>query len=517
MMRIGREPVGMNRNMLRALAWLLCLALMLAPASPAFAAEQITIRAVSGEEAELPAAPETPETPETEAGPSDSLLDNAAITEMVQDFLQKKNIPADRVGIGYCYTATGEEWFHNPDTWFYPGSMYKVPLMMLLSERIREGEVGKDTQIGGLNLDTVFEYILVNSNNDYAHMVRKFLIDGQGGDEIWREQAKQYARLDSYDERYLLYCYFSPRYMTQVLETLCQDPDRFPGVTEKLLKAEPAHYFRLSSEMNAMDIAQKYGSYLDQEGSNWNHTAGIIYTEHPFILTVMTKNVGGYESVIGELAVLFKDYTQGLDKTYDAWRQEQEAKEARQLAAEQPALQSEQAAQPQEPGATVWPVQSTTRPNQPETQLQTPTADRAARGQRAGIIVLSFLLAAAIIGGVGAVIIVKERERRRYESYRRRFEEELRQEAMAKERAARAGSQQQRPRPAEARPPQPGTPGAQTVRRPAQPARPRTPQPNAQQPQPSAPQAKPQPSAPQIQRQAPSFDRKLWDKDEEDE
>ena len=67
-------------------------------------------------------------------------------------------------------------------------------------------------------------------------------------------------------------------YMTQVLEMLCQDPDRFPGVTEKLLKAEPAHYFRLSSEMNAMDIAQKYGSYLDQEGSNWNHTAGIIYT-----------------------------------------------------------------------------------------------------------------------------------------------------------------------------------------------------------------------------------------------
>ena len=508
----------MNRNTLHVLAWLLCLALMLAPASPAFAAEQIPIRAVSGEEAELPAAPETPE---AEAGPRDSLLDNAAITEMVQDFLQKKNIPADRVGIGYCYTATGEEWFHNPDTWFYPGSMYKVPLMMRLSERIREGKVGEDTQIGGLNLDTVFEYILVNSNNDYAHMVRKFLIDGQGGDEIWREQAKQYARLDSYDERYLLYCYFSPRYMTQVLETLCQDPDRFPGVTEKLLKAEPAHYFRLSSEMNAMDIAQKYGSYLDQEGSNWNHTAGIIYTEHPFILTVMTKNVGGYESVIGELAVLFKDYTLGLDKTYDAWRQEQEAKEAERLEAEQAAQQAEQAAQPQQPGATARPAQAVARPGQPETQLQTPTADRAARGQRAGIIVLSFLLAAAIIGGIGAVIIVKERERRRYASYRRRFEEEMRQEALAKERAARAQSQQ-RPQPAEARTPQPGTPGAQTVRRPAQPVRPGTPQTNIQQPRPGVPQGKPlsgapRSSAPQPQRQTPSFDRKLWDKDEEDE
>ena len=361
MMRIGREPVGMNRNMLRAFAWLLCLALMLTPAAPAFA-EQIPIRAVSAEEAALPPAPEAQE---ADPAPRDTILDNAAITQMVEDFLAKKNIPADRVGIGYCYTATGDEWFHNPDSWFYPGSMYKVPLMMLLSERIREGKVDKDTQIGGLDLDTVFEYILVNSNNDYAHMVRKFLIDGQGGDEIWREQAKQYARLDSYDERYLLYCYFSPRYMTQVLETLYQDPDRFPGVTEKLLKAEAAHYFRLSPEMNAMKIAQKYGSYLDQEGSNWNHTAGIIYTDRPFILTVMTKNVGGYESVIGELAVLFRDYTLGVDETYNAWKQEQEALEAERLAAEQAALQAEQAAQAQQPGNVHREPSSTSRKKVP--------------------------------------------------------------------------------------------------------------------------------------------------------
>ena len=483
----------MNRNMLRALAWLLCLALMLTPAAPAFA-EQIPIRAVSADEAALPPATEATE---ADPAPRDTILDNAAITQMVEDFLAKKNIPADRVGIGYCYTATGDEWFHNPDSWFYPGSMYKVPLMMLLSERIREGKVDKDTQIGGLDLDTVFEYILVNSNNDYAHMVRKFLIDGQGGDEIWREQAKQYARLDSYDERYLLYCYFSPRYMTQVLETLYQDPDRFPGVTEKLLKAEAAHYFRLSPEMNAMKIAQKYGSYLDQEGSNWNHTAGIIYTDRPFILTVMTKNVGGYESVIGELAVLFRDYTLGVDETYNAWKQEQEALEAERLAAEQAALQAEQAAQAQPSGTAVRPAQATARPGQPETQLQTPTPDRAERGRRAGIIVLSFLLAAAVIGGIGAVIIVKERERRRYEAYRRRFEEEMRQEALAKERAARARSQQ-RARPAEAYTAQPEAPGTQPARRPAQPVRQ------------SAPQVKP----PQ---QTPSFDRKLWDEDEEDE
>ena len=491
--RNGRELVGMNRNLLRVLAGLLCLALLLAPAAPAFA-EGITIRAVSAEEA-VPLVDEPAATPEAPA--RDSILDSAAITEMVEDYLNKKNIPLDRVGVGYCYTATGDEWFYNGDTWFYPGSMYKVPLMMILAERIRDGQVDKSTQIGGLDLDTVFQYILVNSNNDYAHMVRKFLIDGQGGDEIWREEAKQYARLQSYDERYLLYCYFSPRYMTQVLETLYKDPDRFPGVTENLLKAEQAHYFRLHDEMHPLDIAQKYGSYLDQEGANWNHTAGIIYTDQPFILTVMTKNVGGYEGVIGDLAVLFKDYTLGVDEKLAAYQHEQEAKEAQRRAEEEAARLAEE--QAQQAAAGQKPAQSAAQPKTPETQLGSKTADRYERGRRAGIIVLAILLVAAIVGGIAAVIIVKEKERRRYESFRRRFEAEMREEALEAERVARARQAQARreapaakPAPKPQTPPRPAAKPAQPVQRPAQPVQ-------------------------RPAQQAPRFNESLWEEDGEDE
>lgn len=488
----------MNRHWGRAFAWLLCLALILGLSLPAFAEESA---------AEAPAEPAA-EAPAAAPVFEGSILDSDAITEMVEDYLAQKGIPKDRVGIGFCYTATGDEWFYNPDTWFYPGSMYKVPLMMILSERLHDGQIDEDTQIGGLDLDTVYNYILVHSNNDYAHKVREFL----DGDEIWREDAKQYARLDKYDERYMLYCYFSPRYMTQVMETLYNDPDRFPKVLDNLLQAEQGHYFRLPDEMHVYDVAQKYGSYLDNEGSDWNHTTGIIYTPNPFILTVMTKNVGGSEQVIGQLGALFKDYTLKLDDELAAYQEEQARIEAELRAAEEAArLAAEQAAAGEQPAAAdqpkqAAPAQATPRPSQPETQLQTKTPDRAERGHRALVIMLLILLGASVIGGIGSVIIVKENERKRYESYKRRFEEEIRQEALEREQAQRRQAQAPAGRPA----------GTQPAPRPRQAERsPRTVQ-QAMQPQRPVRPAE-APIRPQKQYEPMKFDEEQWLHDEEDE
>ena len=490
---------GMNRNWGRACAWLLCLVLILGLSLPAFAEE------VAAEAQTEPADNAPAEAPFFEG----SILDSDAITKMVEDFLAQKGVPKDRVGIGFCYTATGDEWFLNPDTWFYPGSMYKVPLMMILSERLRDGQIDEDTQIGGLALDTVYNYVLVHSNNDYAHAVRRFLIDGQGDDQVWRKEAQQYARLDKYDERYLLYCYFSPRYMTQVMETLYNDPDRFPKVMDNLLEAEQGHYFRLPEEMRAYDVAQKYGSYIDNEGSDWNHTTGIIYTPNPFIITVMTKNVGGSEQLISQLGVLFKDYTLKLDDELAAYQEEQArleaelqaAEEAARLAAEQPQASAQASARQDAP------AQAAQRPSQPETQLQTTTPDRAERGHRALVTMLLILLGASVVGGIGSVIIIKENERKRYESYKRRFEEEMRQEALEREQARRR-------QPAAARPAdtQPGS-------------RPQSAQPKQKPPaaRPETPPAQPSRRAPAPVRQQPKqyepmkFDDEQWLHDEEDE
>ena len=461
----------MNRMGKHVFAWLLCLALVFALAVPAFAEELSTNLSTEFSTASEPAAPVF----------EGSILDSAAIEKMVDDYLARKGIGKDRVGIGFCYTATGDEWFLNPDTWFYPGSMYKVPLMMILSERLRDGQIGEDTQIGGLDLDTVYNYILVHSNNDYAHAVRKFLIDYLGGndDEIWRKEAQQYARLD-------------------------------------LLQAEQGHYFRLPDEMRSYDVAQKYGSYIDNENTNWNHTTGIIYTSNPFIITVMTKNVGGSEQVIADLGVLFKDYALGLDAELEAFRAEQAKAEQERLAAEEAErLAAEQALEPQQtqtqPGSQ---QQSASRPNGPETLLQTKTPDRAERGNRALIKVLLILLIAAILGGIASVIIIKENERRRYESYKRRFAEEMRREALEREQA-----RQPQERPAARQPERPAARPAQPEARPRAAAQAPAQRPSRPAPAPAQAQRRAEaPIRPQPRQSEPvTFDEDQWLHDEEDE
>ncbi len=410
--RGGEGETIMNRYR-QILALLLCAALFFTAAAPGFAEEA--------------------------AGEKTGLLDDKALTELVEGYLKESGIPGDRVGIGLYFPETGEEWFYNPDTWFYPASVYKVPLMMILSERLSAGMISEDEVIAGLPLDKLFDYIIVHSNNDYAHEVRRFL----GGDEAWREEAKQYAGLsdDYYDPDYMDYCYFTPRYITRVMETLYNEPERFPKMIDNMLKADPTHYFQQQPEMYNIEIAQKYGSFLDMQNTNWNHTTGIIYTPHPFILTVMTQNVSGYELVLGKFAALFKDYILSLDDDLERMAlQKRQEEQERQAAQEAESLAAEQA---EAAGAKTAAPAAEQRPIEAGAAEQRNTdKDRAAQDRAAKHLMYSLaatLAALLVLGGLSMTLVGRVKKKKRYEGYRRRFEEEMRQEALERERNRRQG------------------------------------------------------------------------------
>ena len=342
------------------------------------------------------------------------VIDPAALQKLVDDFVQERGIKPENFSIGYVYTATGEEWYYNPDTWYYPASMYKVPLMMRLAEKVSGGEISQDTDLGGYDVSTAEEYIITYSNNDYAHNVRKYL----GGDEVWRQEAKGYAKLAEadYDPDYMDYCYFSPRYITQVVKTLYNEPERFPNIIECMLEAEPTHYFRLSESMNSSyEIAQKYGSFCDSFGDNFNHNTGIIYTPTPFILTVMTLNVSNYEKVISDAAVMLADYTLSLEEELEEFEEEQAAAEEAAAEAERIAAEEKAAAEKAEAERIA------------AEKAAAEQAERKAQQRRelmklgAAAAVLAVLVIAAL------VLISKRRKRKRYEEYERRFREEMAQ------------------------------------------------------------------------------------------
>ncbi len=346
---------------------------------------------------------------------SGGVTDPEAMQKLVEDFIAERGIQPERFSIGYVYTATGEEWYYNGDTWYYPASVYKVPLMMRLAEKVSSGEISQDTDLGGYDVSKAEEYIITYSNNDFAHNVRKYL----GGDEVWRQEAKSYAQLEEseYDPDYMDYCYFSPRYITQVVKTLYNEPERFPNIIECMLDAEPTHYFRLSDHMNnSYRIAQKYGSFSDSFGDNFNHTTGIIYTDTPFILTVMTLNVSNYEKVISDAALMFTEYTESLETELEQYVEEQEKAAEEEAEAERIAAEEKAAAEKAEAQRIA------------DEKAEAQQEARQAEQRRSLIKLGSALIAVLVFLIVLAVLIKKRAKRRRYEEYERRFRQELEQQ-----------------------------------------------------------------------------------------
>ena len=246
--------------------------------------------------ADAPALPETIAPPEADE-----------LQETVDRYFEKNDLNPDLISIGYINTGNSKSWFHNGDRWYYSASLYKVPLMMLYAEKEAAGELTQDSEFFGLPLSYLEDEILTFSNNDLAYSMMLNLADPFA----CRKLFCAYSDLpeDYYSWEFTGYSYFTARFMTGVMYTLYSEQERFPGILERLKLAQPGHYFRLSLEGEGVGIAQKYGNYHDEDGNDWNHTAGIIYTENPFLLTVMTRYGGLSETIIADLAQIFYDYT----------------------------------------------------------------------------------------------------------------------------------------------------------------------------------------------------------------
>lgn len=245
----------------------------------------------------------------------EAIFDPQELEAIVTGYIEEKSLNPEKISVGYCYTATGDSWCYNGDKWYYSASMYKVPLMMIFAEQEYAGEISQETQFGGLTLAQAEEYILVNSNNDYAHMMMSYL----GTDRQCRELYQQYSDLpvDQYDPDFYDYSYFTAEFMMDVMETLYFEQERFPHIIDCLKRAQPEEYFNVYLS-NSYEIAQKYGSYKE-----FNSTTGIIYTPNPFILTVMTEDlsVAAGANASAELAQRFAQYTLELDRQLEEYEQ----------------------------------------------------------------------------------------------------------------------------------------------------------------------------------------------------
>lgn len=167
------------------------------------------------------------------------------------------------------------------------------------------GEIASDEPIYGVPLDYCHEQSLVYSNNELSQN----MIDWIGSYRQFKDIAFGYTGLDDSlrDAEYYACGGFSARMMVGMLQTLWDDPETFGQEIEYLKEANPGEY--LESGECGLEIAQKYG-YEHYDGILNICIAGIVYTDEPFLITVLTRGVGWAEVLMGELCDAFAEYEQ---------------------------------------------------------------------------------------------------------------------------------------------------------------------------------------------------------------
>ena len=252
---------------------------------------------------------------------------------LMERLLDKYGTDSDHVGIGYYFPRTGEEHYINADKYIVSASMFKVPLNMILADRVSDGEMTMDTDIFGMPYRWYQYRTIVHSDNERSVN----LMDYMGGYSEFKRLQIPYLGNDPSEDlgwNYQIENYYNAREFIHLLRMLYEEPERFPGIIENMLEAEPYSYFR-QYELR-WPIAQKYG-FVGQE-ENWVYhtyinTCGIIYTDDPFLLVVFTDNVATAYDLISECCMVMCDYSNLLSAQADR----REAEEAEALKAQQEA------------------------------------------------------------------------------------------------------------------------------------------------------------------------------------
>ena len=242
---------------------------------------------------------------------SPALADGAAdeLEAAVGALFEEYDLSERNFALGFRALSDGTEYWYNADKLFETASLYKLPLNMYFYELEAAGEIASDEPIYGVPLDYCHEQSLVYSNNELSQN----MIDWIGSYRQFKDIAFGYTGLDESERGFDYYASggFTARMMVGMLQTLWDDPETFGQEIDYLKEANPGEY--LESGECGLEIAQKYG-YEHYDGILNICIAGIVYTDEPFLITVLTRGVGWAEVLMGELCNAFAEYEQTRER-----------------------------------------------------------------------------------------------------------------------------------------------------------------------------------------------------------
>ena len=268
---------------------------------------------------------------------------------------------------------------------------------MLYGEKVYLGEMTMDDLIGYVSYGEIQKYSIIHSDNPLSELLQEHT----GHYEQYRKAIAPYLCPDTeeLDPTFRFTNMFTPEQMLTCLRMLYDEPERYPDVLEYMKQAEPENYFAYSEQR--YPIAHKYG-YFAEDGYLTLNDAGIIYTDDPFILVVMSECMAGNIRALSEYCSLMCDYTM-----YQKALREKEA--------ENPSGQVPDDNPPQAEGAvTVSPTPETNIPsvNHPSDVPGTDLTEEVSAPNLLPTYILAAFIAVCVIAAIALLIFGKKRGHR---------------------------------------------------------------------------------------------------------
>ncbi|WP_291648840.1 serine hydrolase [Clostridium sp.] len=204
----------------------------------------------------------------------------------------------DNISIYYKNLNTKEEYTLNKDRYYIAASTTKVPLCMMILDQVFEGTLSLEDiiyyeevdgeggsgvlyylpEIPNITIEEAIYLSIVESDNITKNMLNR----------ISEISLTDYLRNITEDDSIPYENSITAEQLYKVLERLYKNPDNNPYY-EKLIgyMKETIFHDRLDKYLPYNIVAHKIGDYY-----RYYHDFGIVYAKDPYIIVILTKDIG---------------------------------------------------------------------------------------------------------------------------------------------------------------------------------------------------------------------------------